>query len=78
MTDIYIAGIAMTVFGRHFERSLEDLAREALDGALQHVERLRHQALDRAGLDGSAEDKGYEATEAALRTAMVLKRIRGA
>jgi hypothetical protein len=27
MTDIYIAGIAMTVFGRHFERSLEDLAR---------------------------------------------------
>jgi acetyl-CoA acetyltransferase len=34
MTDIYIAGIAMTVFGRHFERSLEDLAREALIGAL--------------------------------------------
>ena len=35
MTDIYIAGIAMTVFGRHFERSLEDLAREAVDGALK-------------------------------------------
>lgn len=35
MTDIYIAGIAMTVFGRHLERSLEDLAREALDGALK-------------------------------------------
>lgn len=35
MTDIYIAGIAMTVFGRHFERSLEDLAREALDSALK-------------------------------------------
>jgi acetyl-CoA acetyltransferase len=34
MTDIYIAGIAMTVFGRHFERSLEDLAREAVDGAI--------------------------------------------
>jgi 6,7-dimethyl-8-ribityllumazine synthase len=34
------------------------------------------QALDRAGLEGSAEDKGYEATEAALRTATVLKRIR--
>jgi acetyl-CoA acetyltransferase len=35
MTDIYIAGISMTVFGRHFERSLEDLAGEALDGALK-------------------------------------------
>jgi acetyl-CoA acetyltransferase len=35
MTDIYIAGIAMTVFGRHFESSLEDLAREAVEGALK-------------------------------------------
>lgn len=35
MSTIYIAGIAMTVFGRHLERSLEDLAREALQGALK-------------------------------------------
>lgn len=35
MKDVYIAGIAMTVFGRHVERSLSDLAREALDGALK-------------------------------------------
>ena len=35
MSNIYIAGIAMTVFGRHTERSLDDLAREALDGALK-------------------------------------------
>jgi acetyl-CoA acetyltransferase len=35
MSTIYIAGIAMTVFGRHIERSLDDLAREALDGALK-------------------------------------------
>jgi len=35
MNTIYIAGIAMTVFGRHTERSLDDLAREALDGALK-------------------------------------------
>ena len=35
MSDIYIAGIAMTVFGRHLERSLEDLAGEALQGALK-------------------------------------------
>lgn len=34
MSTVYIAGIAMTVFGRHLERSLDDLAREALDGAL--------------------------------------------
>ncbi|WP_102158933.1 6,7-dimethyl-8-ribityllumazine synthase [Zhihengliuella halotolerans] len=30
------------------------------------------QALDRAGLEGSREDKGYEATAAALQTATVL------
>ena len=35
------------------------------------------QALDRAGLDGSGEDKGYEATSAALVTAMTLRGVRG-
>ncbi|MFI2102480.1 6,7-dimethyl-8-ribityllumazine synthase [Isoptericola sp. NPDC019693] len=35
------------------------------------------QALDRAGLEGSHEDKGYEATAAALATARVLTEIRG-
>ncbi len=35
MTDVYIAGIAMTVFGRHPERSMPDLAGEALRGALK-------------------------------------------
>jgi 6,7-dimethyl-8-ribityllumazine synthase len=34
------------------------------------------QALDRAGLDSSREDKGYEAAAAALVTAMTLKKIR--
>jgi 6,7-dimethyl-8-ribityllumazine synthase len=34
------------------------------------------QALDRAGLDGSHEDKGYEATSAALVTAMTLRGVR--
>jgi 6,7-dimethyl-8-ribityllumazine synthase len=33
------------------------------------------QALDRAGLPGSTEDKGYEATSAALVTATALRRI---
>lgn len=31
------------------------------------------QGLDRAGLEGSREDKGYEAAEAALRTALTLR-----
>src|SRR5574338_225560 len=35
MTRLYIAGIAMTVFGRHLERSLHDLAGEALAGVLK-------------------------------------------
>ena len=34
------------------------------------------QALDRAGLEGSSEDKGYEATAAALVTASTLRRVR--
>lgn len=35
MSKVYIAGISMTVFGRHKERSLDDLAGEALNGALK-------------------------------------------
>ena len=35
------------------------------------------QALDRAGLEGSAEDKGWEATAAALETARVVGRVQG-
>ena len=35
------------------------------------------QALDRAGLEGSVEDKGWEATAAALDTARVVHAIRG-
>jgi 6,7-dimethyl-8-ribityllumazine synthase len=34
------------------------------------------QALDRAGLAGSKEDKGYEATSAALLTARTLRELR--
>jgi 6,7-dimethyl-8-ribityllumazine synthase len=36
------------------------------------------QALDRAGLEGSSEDKGYEAAAAALTTAMTLRKVRRA
>lgn len=34
------------------------------------------QALDRAGLEGSRSDGGYEATSAALHTALTLRRVR--
>ncbi|MGK5171923.1 6,7-dimethyl-8-ribityllumazine synthase [Geodermatophilus sp. CPCC 205761] len=35
------------------------------------------QARDRAGLPGSAEDKGWEAAVAALATALTLRQVRG-
>ena len=35
------------------------------------------QGIDRAGLPGSTEDKGAEAADAALRTALLLQRLRG-
>ncbi len=35
------------------------------------------QGLDRAGLEGSKEDKGAEAADAALRTALLVRDLRG-
>jgi 6,7-dimethyl-8-ribityllumazine synthase len=35
------------------------------------------QGLDRAGLEGSKEDKGAEAADAALRTALVVRELHG-
>jgi len=35
------------------------------------------QGLDRAGLEGSKEDKGAEAADAAIRTALLVKQLRG-
>ncbi len=69
----------------HFEyvcsAATEGLNRVALDtGAAVGFGLLtcdtEQQAWDRAGLDGSTEDKGYEATAAALVTAFELRRIR--
>ena len=33
------------------------------------------QALDRAGLPGSSEDKGYEAAQAAVLTVLALREV---
>ncbi|RNM11050.1 6,7-dimethyl-8-ribityllumazine synthase [Nocardioides pocheonensis] len=69
----------------HFEyvssAATDGLARVALDHNIAIGFGLltcdnEQQALDRAGLEGSSEDKGYEATSAALLTAVTLKRIR--
>ncbi|WP_334146667.1 6,7-dimethyl-8-ribityllumazine synthase [Microbacterium sp.] len=35
------------------------------------------QGIDRAGLEGSKEDKGAEAADAALRTALLVRELRG-
>jgi 6,7-dimethyl-8-ribityllumazine synthase len=58
----------------------DGLTRVALDHAIPVGFGLltcdtEQQALDRAGLDGSDEDKGHEATAAALVTARTLKEI---
>lgn len=59
----------------------DGLARVALDSAKPVGFGLltcdtEEQALDRAGLEGSNEDKGYEAATAALATADVLRGLR--
>lgn len=85
----YEAVIALGVVIRggtpHFEyvcaSATDGLSRVALDTGVAIGFGLlttddEEQALDRAGLEGSAEDKGYEAASAALHTATVLKKIR--
>jgi 6,7-dimethyl-8-ribityllumazine synthase len=85
----YEAVIALGVVIRggtpHFDyvcsAATDGLARVALDtGAAIGFGLLtcdtEEQALARAGLDGSVEDKGYQAASAALTTAMSLRRIR--
>jgi 6,7-dimethyl-8-ribityllumazine synthase len=85
----YDAVVALGVVIRggtpHFEyvcsAATEGLTRVALDhqtavgfGVLTCD--TEEQALDRAGLDHSSEDKGYEATSAALATAHTLRYLR--
>ncbi|MGH3414101.1 MAG: 6,7-dimethyl-8-ribityllumazine synthase [Marmoricola sp.] len=69
----------------HFEyvctAATEGLSRVALDTGTPIGFGLltcdtEEQALERAGLPDSGEDKGYEATAAALSTAVTLRRIR--
>lgn len=68
----------------HFEYVCEAVTRGLTDVARTHAVAVgfgvlttdtEEQALARAGLDGSIEDKGAEAVDAALATAAVLRRI---
>jgi 6,7-dimethyl-8-ribityllumazine synthase len=85
----YEAIVALGVVIRGGTPHFEYVCRSATDGltrvALDHGVAIgfglltcddEQQALDRAGLPGSGEDKGYEAASAALVTATTLRRIR--
>lgn len=70
----------------HFEYVCEAVTRGLTDVARTHAVAVgfgvlttdtEQQALDRAGLAGSSEDKGGEAVEAALATAALLRAITG-
>ena len=88
-TQGYDAIVALGVVIRggtpHFEyvcnATTDGLSRVALDTSTAIGFGLltcddEQQALDRAGLDDSSEDKGWEATAAALETAQLLKQVR--
>jgi 6,7-dimethyl-8-ribityllumazine synthase len=85
----YDAIVALGVVIRGGTPHFEYVCAAATDGlgrvALDHVTAIgfgvltcdtEEQALDRAGLEGSHEDKGYEAASAAVVTATTLRKIK--
>ena len=85
--DVVVAlGVVIRGGTPHFEfvssAATDGLTRVALDtgkpvgfGVLTLDD--EQQGIDRAGLPGSKEDKGAEAADAALRTALLLRALRG-
>ncbi|QIG43455.1 6,7-dimethyl-8-ribityllumazine synthase [Nocardioides anomalus] len=86
----YDAVVALGVVIRGGTPHFEYVCSAATDGltrvALDHTVAVgfgvltcdtEQQALDRAGLEGSAEDKGHEATAAALATARTIRAVGG-
>jgi 6,7-dimethyl-8-ribityllumazine synthase len=84
----YDAVVALGVVIRGGTPHFEYVCNAATDGltrvALDHTVAVgfgvltcdtEQQALDRAGLEGSSEDKGYEATAAALATARTIREV---
>ena len=85
----YDAVVALGVVIRGATPHFDYVCRAATDGltrvALDHQTAVgfglltcdtEQQARDRAGLAGSSEDKGYDATAAALDTAQALRKVR--
>ena len=85
----YDAVVALGVVIRGGTPHFDFVCNAATDGltrvALDHLTAIgfgvltcdtEQQALDRAGLEGSQEDKGYEAASAALLTAQTIKRVK--
>ena len=85
----YDAVVALGVVIRGGTPHFEFVCNAATDGltrvALDHLTAVgfgvltcdtEQQALERSGLEGSQEDKGYEATSAALLTAQTIRRVK--
>lgn len=82
-----IVALGVVVKGEtpHFEYVCQSVTQGLTDVSRVHavpvgfgvltVDELQH-ALDRAGLEGSKEDKGAESVEAALSTALILRDLR--
>lgn len=72
MTEVFIAGVGMTKFGRHLDRSYQDLTREALDLALADAGAEPadvHQAFFGSCVVGFMQDQHMIPGHVALRAA---------
>jgi acetyl-CoA acetyltransferase len=70
MTQLYVAGIGMTRFGRHLDRSIKDLTREAVEAALADAgceRRHLEAAFFSNAAQGHFEGQHYIRGEIALR-----------
>ena len=76
---VLVAGLgllatAAPIMAHHSFTAEYDAAKPVANGVL--TTNNEEQALDRAGLPSSAEDKGAQATAAALSTALTLRELR--
>jgi len=76
MNEVYVAGVSMTHFGKHLNRSTKDLAAEALNGALADAGARREQigaAFYGNCVQGHMEGQDMIRGEIALRAAGIEK-----
>ena len=58
MSEIYIAGVGMTPFGRHLESSYKDLTRQAVEQALSDAEQAAGADILAGDISDTADDDG--------------------